>query len=180
MKKYVLALAFIGMTAFSVAHANIMSSETKKTADALGAATVAEVKFTAGQASLTQDEIDHISAAIANARATGTIDEVKVITWADREYPAKNTSASDNSVRLADSRGEYLKKYLKAELNVDTVRTFNMAKRTNALQDFLNTPTARLKQSLEATGAAPVTSEDTGLFGLKAKASSGVVLVYLK
>ena len=69
---------------------------------------------------------------------------------------------------------------LENELKVGSVNTFNMAKRSNTLQEFLNTPTARVKKTLEESGAAPTNREDAGFMGLKGKASAALVLVYTK
>lgn len=178
MKKFTLMMAFLGITSF--AHANTVNSETAQATDALGASMVSEVKFKEGQVLLTKEEQAEIADIVSSARAAGDIDEIKVIAWADREFPARGTSAANASVKLAEERADHIKKYLKDDLKVGSVSTYNMAKRTNTLQDFLNTPTARIKRSLENTGAAPTRKEDTGFLGLKGKASAALVLVYLK
>jgi hypothetical protein len=53
-----------------------------------------------------------------------------------------------------------------------------MAERPSDIQNLLNTPGAKTKNNLETSGAAPNGSNQTGLFGLKGKASKALVLVY--
>lgn len=148
--------------------------------EALGTTWSSEVKFNRGQATLPADRLNEISGIINRAKESGEIDEVKVISWSDGELPPKAASAPNSEVKLAEQRADYLKKYIKSELDVSSVDTFNMAKRANKVQDFLNTPASKLKDHLESTGNAPTKKEDTGLFGMKSKASSALVLVYLK
>ncbi len=80
---------------------------------------------------------------------------------------------------LAKNRISHLKSFLKDELKVKSVDTHNMAERPNALEKFFNTGDAKVKNTTEASGAAP-TDGNTGLFDLKAQASKGVVMIFLK
>jgi hypothetical protein len=157
-----------------------MSSETEKASQALGAKMSSEVKFDEGKATLTQDSKDKIRDFVRDARAKGKIDEIKVAAWADREYPTKDTKASSADVKLADERLKELKKYLKDDLKVSSVDSYNMTERPNALQKFLKTPTANVKNTMEASGAAPKTESETGLFGQRAQSSKAVLMIYMQ
>lgn len=173
---FLAALVFAGPV---MADSNL-NSPTTSAVNELGTAKVTEIKFPEGQANVSRDKLTEIAKAVSLAKGAGEIKEVKIISWADREYPAKGASIPNSSVNLAERRAEFLKKYVKDELKVGSVNTFNMAKRPNAVQEFLGTPTAEVKDAMEHTGAAPTNKEDTGFLGLKGKASTAMILVYTK
>lgn len=175
LSRTVLALTFVGFTA----QAESMNSETEKAAMSLGAHTSSQIAFEKGKTELKPAELAELKEVVNQAKSAGQkIDEIKIIAWADREYPAEGTTAPNQQVKLAEERADKIKSYLKKELKVSDVEVYNMAKRPNALQELFNTQTAKVKDSMETTGAAPTTKEDTGLFGLKGKTSEALVLVY--
>jgi hypothetical protein len=161
-------------------NAEMVNSETEDVGSKLGASQVAQVEFDEGQSALKANDADEIKAAVAEAKKAGNVTEVKILSWADQEYPAKGTKAPKASVSLADERANKIKDMVKKDLGVKDVDVYNMAKRPNAVQDILKTSTAKVKAEMETSGAAPTKSEDTGLFGLKGKKSAAVVLVYTK
>lgn len=173
---YFLALSLFAITC----SAAVVNSETDKAAQALGANVVSEVNFDEGGTSIKAAEQSDLKNVIAKAKESGAIEEVKVIAWADREYPPKGAKASKSDIELANKRAEKIKKYLKEDLKVSDVKTYNMAERPNAVQDLFNTTANQVKQTMETTGAAPTSPQDTGVFGLRSKTSEAVVLVYLK
>jgi CHAD domain-containing protein len=136
------------------------------------------VTFEKGMASLKADAMEQIKKTIEEAKATGPIREIKVVSWADQEYPASGEKASKESIKLAEARNDSVKRYLKT-LKVGSVRSYNMARRPNALQELFHTSQAKVKDKMEATGEAPK-QNDTGLFGINAKASDSLILVYTK
>jgi len=156
------------------------SDETETASQALGAKMASEIKFDEGKATLTPESKNQIRDFVQSAREKGKIDEIKVAAWADREYPVKDTKASKVDINLADTRLKELKTYLKHDLKVEKVDAYNMTERPNALQKFLKTPTAKVKDTMEANGAAPKTSEETGLFGTKAQSSKAVLMIYMQ
>lgn len=166
MKNIFIALLLVSSLAFA---------ETDK----LGSSKSAEIGFEKGMASLTDSDKESIKKTVEDAKAMGTIKEVKVVSWADREYPADGEKASKESVKLAEARADSLKRYLK-DLKVSSVKTYNMASRPNALQETFHTSQAKVKDQLEKSGAAPTSSQDTGFMGLNAKTSAGLVLIYTK
>lgn len=176
LTKTVLALTVVALTA----NAESLNSETEKAAQSLGAKATSQIAFDAGTTDLKPSELAELREVVSQAKANGKISEIKVVAWADREYPAEGTTAPNQQVKLAEERADKIKKYLKKELKVSDVAVYNMAKRPNALQELFNTQTAKLKDKMETTGAAPTAAEDTGLFGLKGKTSEALVLVYMK
>ena len=85
---------------------------------------------------------------------------------------------AENQIDLAKRRAESVKAYLETSLNVKSVSTMNMAERPSGMQNAFKTTGAKTKNTLEKSGAAPTRSDQTGLFGLKGKASQAVVMVY--
>lgn len=178
MKRLTTLVCFALASSFTYAAENL-NSEVEKASQQLGAHGASEIKFDQGKTDLKPDEVAELRQLIQQARSGGQeIDEIKVVAWADREYPAQGTTAPNQQIKLADERANKIKKFVEDELKIDDVEVYNMAKRPNALQDIFNTKTAELKKSMEGTGAAPTSGEGTGLFGMKSKTSEALVLVY--
>jgi hypothetical protein len=179
MKMKKLAYAVIALTMFGlVAHGETMNSETETAAMSLGAHASSQFAFEKGKTALSSEMQTELRKIVDQAKNSGKIGEIKVIAWADSEYPAEGTKAPKMQIKLADDRGEKIKRFLKKELKVSDVAVYNMAKRPNSLQELFNTQTAKIKSKMETTGAAPTTKGDTGMFGYKGKASEALVLVY--
>ncbi|MBO9666977.1 MAG: hypothetical protein J7501_09205 [Bdellovibrio sp.] len=172
-----LTTAFVLTCAFQ-AHA--VSSETEASSKALGANMTEEISFDEGKATLTDSAKKEISQFVKTAKDKGKIHEMKIAVWADREYPSKDTKASPADVKLADERAKALKEYMKKELAVSNVNTYNMTKRPNEMQKFLQTQTATTKETMEKMGAAPSTSKDTGMFKQRAQSSKAVMMIYME
>ncbi|MFM6927090.1 MAG: hypothetical protein ACKOX6_01425, partial [Bdellovibrio sp.] len=169
--KRILEMAIVLSTFTGFASHASVTSETEASSKALGAKMANEISFEEGKTSLTDTSKQEIRDFIKTARDQGKIGEVKVAVWADREYPSPDTKASDADVKLANERAKELKGFLKKELAVNDVNTYNMTQRPNALQKFIHTPTANMKNTMEKMGAAPTTEKETGLFNQKAQAS---------
>jgi hypothetical protein len=175
LSRTVLALTLAGFAA----NAKTMNSETEKAAMNLGAHASSQIQFEKGKADLKPEELNQLKEVVNQVKASGQkIDEIKIISWADREYPAEGTTAPNQQVKLAEQRADKIKDFLKKELKVGDVDVYNMAKRPNSLQEIFNTETAKVKDSMQNAGAAPTNKEDTGWFGLKGKTSEALVLVY--
>lgn len=157
-----------------------VDSETEKAAKSLGAARASEISFDEGNANLSESAKNAIREVVKSAKESGKINELKVAVWADREYPQKDAKASKADIDLAQKRAANIEAFIKSEMKVGTINTFNMTERPNALAKFLRTPQSELKSTMEASGAAPRTSDETGFFGQKAKASKAVIMVFIK
>lgn len=116
---------------------------------------------------------------VSEAEQKGKIDEVKVLAWSDKEYPSENGKQSKGDIKLASNRIHDLKTFLKDELKVSSVDTYNMSQRPNGLQKLFNTSDRKIKDTVVSAGAAP-TDGNTGLFEMKAQASKGVVMIFMK
>jgi hypothetical protein len=177
--KYILMGLLLLSWGFSSAFAAV-DAETESASKSLGAAMASEVSFDEGKASLNESAQNEIRGIINSAKEKGKIDELKVAVWADREYPVKDTKVSKADIDLAKKRADSIKSFIKREMKVGVVHTYNMTERPNALQKFLKTPQEKVKTTMEASGAAPRTSDETGIFGQKAKASKAVIMIYIK
>ncbi|MNK01234.1 hypothetical protein D3C87_190290 [compost metagenome] len=182
MKKSILvhslavALLFVGSQSF----AKGATTETENASKALGASQVSEITFEEGKSTLTQESRNEIREMVKDAEKSGKISEIKAAVWADREYPVSDTKAPKADIKLAEDRAKELKKFIKNELKVSDVKTYNMTERPNAMQKLLSTPTAQMKETLEGSGAAPGTEKEKGLFNQKAQASKAVLMIYMK
>lgn len=153
------------------------SIEAKQLAAESEASDVVEVEFNKGQTQLSVDAQKRIDALIAKANTKGKIDEIKVLVWADREYPSVHTEElSKDQRKLADKRGKEIKNHLKTIADSSDVDVHSMAERPGLLAEWMGTTDARLKRSLEVAG---VPNTDTSVKA-PAKASRAIVMVLLK
>jgi hypothetical protein len=141
---------------------------------------VTEVTFERGQAMISEDLKKEIREFVQKAQASGEIADVKVVAWSDSEYPAQGKKSSEADIKLAEKRAEEMTRYLNSELKIDRsdIDTFNMAKRPNALQKLVRTPSSKVKGTLEKKGAAPKTGQDMGLFDRKSQVSKAILMIY--
>ncbi|UXR63328.1 hypothetical protein EZJ49_09600 [Bdellovibrio bacteriovorus] len=173
MTAVLLTSCLLGVQAFA-------TGDTESTGKSMGAKVVSEISFEEGKAILTDETKNDLREKVKEAQQQGKIDEMKVAVWADREYPAEGTKASKQDVTLANDRAKALKNFIKDELKVNSVNTYNMTERPNALQRFVRTDTAKTKTAMEERGAAPRTQDETGFFNQRAKASKAVIMIYTK
>jgi hypothetical protein len=156
-----------------------VSDEIIETARNMGATTFSELKFSLAAARLTEDQKKDLTSAVAAARMKGDIEKVKVLAWADKEYPQTQTKHDPADTELADNRAYEIKKYLKDNLAVSTVDTFNMTQRPSRIEKVLNTKDVQLKKHIEDESATEDMSKNSA-FALKDESSKALILVYLK
>jgi len=179
MFKSILTLAALTFLAGTTSFA-LVSNETKKLGDRLGATALTEVSFDKKQTTLSDSEKSELAKLINDAKAKGEIREVKILVWSDREYPAKNRKLTNTDITLAKNRIDQVQQYLKTQLAVTDVDSYNMAETPNAVERMLKTSDAHVKGAAESTGATPHNDKETGFLGWKGKASKAVAYVFLK
>ncbi len=105
------------------------------------------------------------------------IDDIKILTWADKEYPnEKGEKLSDRDVSIAKERNKSIEKYLKEDLKTDgDYATYNMAKRPNKVSEFFRSDDYKTKKVFGQPGAAPM-GADLNAF-LKNKAGKALIMV---
>ena len=136
-----------------------------------------DVEFSKGSSELDEQAGATVAALLNRARAAGPLQDVKVLSWADEEYPsASRKKLSSTERKLANSRTRAIEKHIKSLKYEVKVDGHNMAERPNAFSRWFNTTDARFKRSLVAAGL-PTTADEPMVTG---RASHAVVLVTLK
>lgn len=162
----------------ALTHAQTPDSEAM-TARMLGATHVAPVFFDPGVKALNTQEKTELQNFLSKIRQSDTIESVKVLVWADREYPKKLEKASAAQVDLAKVRAEAIKEYLLKEMKVDSVETHNMAQRPSKLSEIFKTEDYKVKKSAENSGAAPK-KDEIGFFEEMGRSTTALVMVVVK
>lgn len=130
------------------------SIEAKQLAAQNGSSSVVEIAFPARSAKLSASSIVRIGKLFKEVRgkSKSDIESVKVIAWADEEYPSVHTKELSKEQReLAARRGEAVKKRLE-DLKISHVEVINMAERPSVWQDWFQTSDHRIKKALETAG----------------------------
>lgn len=153
------------------------SIEAKQLAAEEQAPYVTEIKFAKGKRHLTTEDRKQLDKLVASAKIHGEVSDIKVVTWADEEYPSPSTKRlSDRQVKLAKRRNDDIKTYLQSLEHKANIDTYNMAERPGALSELFSTSNARIKKALEVSG---IPNTDTSVKS-PAKASRSIVMVILK
>lgn len=116
---------------------------------------VLTVEFKPGQDGLSKTAKNQIQRALADARKMGTIKNVEVAVWSDKEYPAIGKSLPKDQVKLAAKRAKNLQLLIDKTEPSSDVNTFNMAKQPNSFQRWVNSRDAEVKSKLVAAGVVP-------------------------
>lgn len=128
------------------------SMESKYVGSEMGAQEVAEIKFGRGSREIGPKDLKKIQEAVREARRKGALEEVRIVSWADNEYPSSYTKRlPEAQQRLAEARAEAIKSSLQLPDGVD-VKTYNMAQRPGAMERLLKTSDYRMKSALEKAG----------------------------
>lgn len=158
--------------------ADVASSASEARAAAVaGGQKYVTIDFNEGQTTL--DDGDRL--AIRNLTSqvnVDRVDEVLVLAWADREYPADGSKASSRDVKIADQRAANIKKYIQDDLAFNTdVDRHNMAERPGTLGRIFRSQDFRVKNTLESTGEMPIAATANAPIVMDRKASSALILL---
>lgn len=136
-----------------------------------------ELTFSKGSRNLSSAAKMELKELVNKARAKGKVDEVKVITWADQEYPSVHKkNLSEDQVKLVENRNKSIEEYLSGldfNLNLELI---SMASRPNAFRDMFSTDDAKIKKSLETAG---IPNTDTTV-KVPGKASKSIVIFIME
>lgn len=183
IKTITLLIAVLSLSACSSVHKTgeneptKVSQESKRLAVDSNATYVTELSFDEKSANLDSSSRKKLDEIISQAKSTGKIDDIKVISWSDAEYPsAKNPKLSKNQNNLAERRANNIKSYLKGNDSSLDIDTFNMAARPSSISNLFNTENSKIKNSLEAAGI----SHDHNNHEYPNKAGKSTVMVILK
>lgn len=136
-----------------------------------------ELTFQKKKDTLSTAEKEKIQRLLKNSRSQGAIKEVKVITWADSEYPSVHTQKlSQEERQLVENRNKNIENFLQSQISDLKIKSYSMAERPNALKDLVGSSDARIKKSLETAG---IPNTDTSV-KFPSKASKSIVLIILE
>lgn len=138
---------------------------------------VIELSFKKKQKILSKVNKTKLRKILNEADKKGEVEEIKVISWADTEYPSVHTKKlSLDERKLATERNDVIKSYIYDQNGKVEVATYNMAERANALKEFIGSSEARVKKSLEMAGIP--TTDTTVKF--PSKASKAIVMIIMR
>lgn len=155
------------------------SVEAKKLASEQETSYVTEFSFRKGSEKLSARSKKKLEELSKKALSRGKIEMIKVITWADQEYPSAITNRlSLEQQDLAKKRNEKIKTYFTKNHpgNADNIELISMAQRPSYMTTLLSSEDSRIKRSLESAGIP--NSESKTKKG--AKASKSIVLILVK
>lgn len=154
-----------------------VSMESKQLASEEETNLVTEISFNKGKTNLSQTARNEIKALWQKASKKGKVDEVKVITWADQEYPSVHENKlSEKQVNLVKKRNSEIEKFIEGLSKDADVETFSMAERPGALEKLVTSEDAKIKKSLETAG---IPNTDTTV-KVPGKASKSVVIFIME
>lgn len=135
---------------------------------------VAELTFAKNGSNLSSAGKESLRQLVRSAKQAGAIEEIKIITWSDSEYPSVHTKKLSSAERdLVSKRNKGIADHLKTLENDLKVTPYSMAERPSVLAEIGGTSDARIKRSLEMAG---IPTTDTTV-KVPAKASKSIVLV---
>lgn len=110
-------------------------------------------------------------------RSKKPIDEIRILAWADKEYPDKVTGrSSTGDIILASERAQKIKDYLENNLEEkDDIDAYNMAKRPNIMSKVLQNDEFEVKEAFESSGATGSKLPDGSIS--YTKASKALVII---
>ncbi len=154
-----------------------VSIETQQIATEQKAVSVGELKFKKNTTQLSRANKRMIDQLIREAGTKGEIEEVKVISWADVEFPStQDKSLTPSQREIAENRNEAIQAYIN-QVNSDLkVKSYSMAERAGAFAEFVGSSDARIKKSLETAGIPTTDSK----VKQPSKASKSIVMVVLE
>lgn len=153
---------------------NPTSPEAKQVATEEKASHVTEFSFPKGSATLNEAAKSDLRKVIYEAKKSGKIKELKVITWSDTAYPAAGTKKlSSADIDLVKKRNNAISDYVKNYSDGIDVDTYSMAERPGRLEELFNTSDARIKKSMQDAGIATTDSATKG----SSNTSKSVIMV---
>lgn len=104
------------------------------------------------------------------------IEAIKILSWADKEYPEGATEVERKDIGLAHQRSTAIKKYLEDELHSEeNIATYNMAKKPGLISRLFKNDEFTVKEAIEKSGASGSRLPDGSLS--YTKASKALVII---
>ncbi len=154
-----------------------VSMESKQLANEEETNLVTEITFSKEKAFISDEARTELQALNRKATSRGKVEEIKVITWGDQEYPSvHDKKLSVTQQNLVKMRNDALEKYLDDLSSDAKIETFSMAERPDALNKLFSSDEAQIKKSLETAG---IPNTDTTV-KVPGKASKSVVIFIME
>lgn len=115
------------------------------------------VQFERGRSVLSEENKKFLDALARKSSRTGReIAEIKILAWADREYPSgKNEKVKTREVILANERARVIRDFLRKDLHAkNQIDVFNMAKRPDILDQVFKDEEYKVKQDVALSGVS--------------------------
>ena len=154
---------------------------------AIGAATAADtvpeahpsvvIEFGAGSSKLADSDKAALRAAVRDVLQKHPVRHVTVAAWSDKQLPAQGQKLGDTDRGLARERAAVINEFLKSEMEISDVDTFNMAENANWLARTFNTKDAELKSVFTRAEGSPVKKAEFRTIRAKGGPSHAVVVV---
>lgn len=137
------------------------------------------VEFEKGKDKLSESSKKALKNFIEKAQKEGReIDDIKIMAWADKEYPVQGAKVDKKDVKIAEERSEAIEDYLKDDLDTDgNYASFNMAKRPNKVNEFFKGDDYKTKKTFEESGSAPTSASEELATFMNNKASKALIMV---
>ncbi len=142
----------------------------KQLATEQGTRFVTEIKFDKNQDIVSAKDQGRIKALYRKAHKQGKVEEVQLITWADKEFPSKDQKELNTTQQeLVDERNKSLAQIIERLDKKLDIKKISMAERADALAQFTATDEAQIKDSLEIGDASGRSGEAMIIFILEKK-----------
>ncbi len=153
------------------------SIESKQLATEEESSFVTEISFPRGESTMTKSAMDKIRILHQKAARRGKVEEVKVITWADEEYPSVlKKKLSTDQRKIVTKRNHKLGNYIGKIDNDAKIELFSMAERPGVMKSLFSSQDARIKKSLETAGI----SNTDKTVKIPGKASKSIVIFVME
>lgn len=150
-----------------------VSMESKQLASEQETNLVTEVAFPKAKSNVSAQAQQDLKNLFVKAKKRGKVEEIKVITWGDQEYPSvHDKKLSEQQQDLVKKRNKNIENYLEQIDKTAKIETISMAERPGALEDLFSSDSADIKKSLETAG---IPNTDTSV-KVPGKASKSVVI----
>jgi type IV pilus biogenesis protein CpaD/CtpE len=137
------------------------------------------VVFEEGRKELTPSGQKNLELFAARARGNKRlIEAVKILVWADSEYPPQSEKAHPRDIILAKERAQEIKGFLRERIQNLELHSYNMAKRPGTLSSVTKNEEYALKRAIEEMGPTATKLENGELS--YSKASKAIIIVEYK
>lgn len=114
------------------------------------------VQFGPGAARLSDAHKTALRSAVRDVLRTSPIDHVMIAAWSDRALPSRGEALSATDRGLAKERAAILREFMKSDMEIADVETYNMAETAHWLARTFGTKDAELKSIFTRAENAPV------------------------